>query len=170
MLANFMADLSAIFYKTSFPNFYIKKKGERNMVRLDLRKVAPTKHYRIRELAGCLGITPRAVYHKLKNGLPALNISGVLYINGGEFREYEIERRSRRKKLCAPEEFYCVNCRGVRVPWKREIELEEIVRQTGKHDAHSILLRGVCPVCKNKIYKWASRYQMSDINKLFKVI
>ena len=45
--------------------------------KIDLRKVKPTKRYTVRELAGTLGITPRAIYWDIQvDSLPFYLVNG----------------------------------------------------------------------------------------------
>lgn len=127
------------------------------MTKIKLNKVAPTKRYRVRELAEKLGITRRAVYYKIKDDLPVINMKGTFYIVGNEFIEYEKGKRAQRKKgELKPDEFYCVHCDSKRKPLNGQVEVYDFSNSNKKVRKGSILLKATCPICKKQMNRFGN--------------
>ena len=128
------------------------------MTKIKLNKVAPTKRYRVRELAEKLGITSRALYYKIKDDLPVITMKGTFYIVGNEFIEYEKGKREQRKKgSLKPNEFYCVHCDSKRKPLNGQVEVYDFSNSDKKVRKGSILLKATCPICKKKMNRFGSQ-------------
>lgn len=127
------------------------------MTKIKLNKVAPTKRYRVRELAEKLGITSRALYYKIKDDLPVITMKGTFYIVGNEFIEYEKGKREQRKKgELKPDEFYCVHCDSKRKPLNGQVEVYDFSNSNKKVRKGSILLKATCPICKKQMNRFGN--------------
>lgn len=140
------------------------------MTRINLRKVSPTKRYTIRELADKLGITTRAVYFKLKDGLRSFIMKKKLHILGEEFIDYEKAKRERRKQPLKEYEFWCCCCKNKRKPKNNEVRVKDFTQSEKRVNKNSLLLIATCPVCRNKMFKISNTSKLDNFDILFKIV
>jgi hypothetical protein len=95
--------------------------------------------YKVKELAGELGVSPRAIREWAHRGMPHQRDGrGHIWINGREFAKWvETQRRARRGPRLKSGEGYCMRCR-------RAVRLLNPIRETS---GKKTLLRGTCPHC-----------------------
>ena len=140
------------------------------MARINLRKISPTKRYTVRELANKLNVTTRAIYLKLKDGLPSFPMKKKFHILGEEFIEYEKSKRLKRKQYIKENEFWCCSCKKKREPLNKEVQIEDFSQSNKKVHKNTILLTSVCPVCKNQMFKFSNISKMEEIKSMFKTM
>ena len=140
------------------------------MTRINLRKISPTKRYTVRELANKLDVTTRAIYLKLKDGLPSFPMKKKLHILGEEFIEYEKSKRVKRKQYIKESEFWCCSCKNKIEPLNKEVQIEDFSQTNKKVHKDTILLTSICPVCKNQMFKFSNTSKIEEIKSIFKTM
>ena len=144
------------------------------MKKVNLRLVAPTKRYTVKELATKLGYSLRSIRNMVYNGLPTFDVvdGKVKYkISGFEFVEY-IKRRRKMEKIgpIEPDQMCCFKCGKPQIPLDRKIRINDFSNQTDKKvNAGVIDLIGVCPECGFAIHRLDNVRNLELIKSKFSV-
>ena len=84
----------------------------RNIPKIDLRKIKPTHVYSLREISKDTNRSIATVRRWIRLGLPT--IDGTDLVDGAQLLQWLSNQREARKFPCAPDEFFCFPCRTQR--------------------------------------------------------
>ncbi len=105
--------------------------------------------YKVRELAGELGIPESTLRDWLKRSAPHYRDKGHLWIYGPEFSDWvKANRKQKREKRLSDTQAYCFIC-------KADIEIvnPKIVPIKGE----LVSIKGTCPICRGKVSRGARK-------------
>ena len=142
------------------------------MSKVNLRLVAPTKRYRVRELAERIGYSVRAIYDMIKAGLPYFTSDKKYKILGEEFIEFIKKRRAGRKiGEMRPNEMHCFTCKTPKKPLNNKVKLNDFSKDKDKMvNAGTILLIGKCPNCQSIMYRFDNINNLEKIKSTFNIV
>jgi hypothetical protein len=128
--------------------------------RPDIRRIKLHRAYTVDELARQTGTHKGTVRRWISAGMATIDDRRPLLVSGREAKRFLAERIAKRKRPCAPGEFYCFKCRQPRKP------AEGMVDRVSTSGA-SVNLQGLCPVCATIMHKRASMKRLSAIERDF---
>lgn len=140
--------------------------------KINLRNIAKTKLYTVETLAKVLKVTKNSIYWRIhKMDLPVLIIDGVYNIYGEEFVTHEKQRRqqwkfSKKEKLG---KVYCCSDHKMITPEGKNVTIQKIGENSARVPEGSILLRGICPICKKNVYMLSNISQIEKYKSLYNV-
>ena len=84
--------------------------------RPNYRLVKIHRNYTVEDVARLFGKHKNTVRAWVKAGLPTCDSKRPTLILGRELAAYLLERRTKNKQPCQPDEIYCVRCRAPKRP------------------------------------------------------
>ena len=114
-----------------------------------------TLSYDTHEIAKLLGIHRNTVRTWFKAGLVRIDDRRPFLVLGSALKEFITERQRKRRRKCAPGEFYCFKCRAPRTPWGSTADAT-------MHTENVIRLTALCCACETEMHRTVRR---SDIPK-----
>jgi hypothetical protein len=89
--------------------------------------------------------------------LDAITDRKPILILGYVLHSFLDAQRAKAKRPCPPAHFYCLRCRGPKLPAGRLADFIPDTPKTGN-------LKGICPDCEGWIYRRASLRQLESLN------
>ena len=89
------------------------------------------------------------VHSWLKEGLETVDGRRPILVLGRKLSAFLHARRQHSRQRCRPGQFYCLRCRGPKVPASRKADYLPITQTSGN-------LRGTCPECGSRIFRRVS--------------
>lgn len=126
------------------------------------RRVKRDLTHSIDEIAVLFGIHENSVRSWLGKGLVPIDDHRPTLVHGSDLIRFLGDKQRKRKRTCAPNEFYCCRCRKPVPAWEN---LVDIHFQTEKR----ILLKAVCPHCGTGLNRVGNRAQLPKYQNLFEV-
>ena len=138
----------------------------------DLRKIKKRKCYTVSELSQTLNVTIQAIYWKIHHKeLPVIKMDdGIIHIRGRDFCNNEKNIRASRKINRGKDEFLCFHCQKSVTPQNNEVSIKDFKTHPKAVLSSVIQLVGICPFCKNKIYRCSNISQLNNIKTSYKVV
>jgi excisionase family DNA binding protein len=119
------------------------------------RRVKLHRSYTVEEIADLFHVHKNTVRAWIKAGLPTIDKRRPLLIHGQDLAAFIQARRARNKRVCQPDEIYCVRCRTPRKPAGGMVEYTPITATSGN-------LVAICPVCEAIMNRRASQDKLSN--------
>ena len=123
--------------------------------RINWRKVRTHFDYSIPELAKKLGVSRSTIRQWIKTGLPVVEGTRPILIEGKEFRKWYPHRLASQKRPCQPGEMHCFSCRKNRRPAFDEVEFHAFSTTQGN-------LRALCEECGSVMHQICGRTKISS--------
>ena len=118
--------------------------------------------YSVNEVAELFSVHSHTVREWIKKGLPVMNETRPVLIQGAILREFISEQNKKQKRPCAENEMYCVSCREPKIPLGDMVDYEPRDEQKG-------CLVGLCPSCESSMNRFASLSSIERISKKLEV-
>ena len=125
--------------------------------------IKKTISYSIFQIAELYRLDKGTVRHWLKEGLKKIDGKRPFLVNGADLKEFLKNRQNKRKRKCNPDELYCFRCRLPQKAKDNAVILNILSHKRGR-------LSGLCSECGLKINRGVSLENVTEINKIFKVI
>ncbi len=120
------------------------------------RVVKIHRSYTVEEIARLLNLHKNSVRTWVKAGLPVSDDKRPKLILGADLAAFLKARRTRNKRPCKSDEFYCVRCRLPRVPAGGMVDCKPETEANGR-------LEAICPVCECIMNRWISLAKWKQI-------
>ena len=104
------------------------------------RQAKSLHNFTISEAAELYDVHRNTVRHWLKDGLEPIDTRKPVLIHGTALNRFHADRRRSAKRVCGPDEIYCLPCRAPRRPAS---DMADYTQLTGSVGA----LVAICPVC-----------------------
>jgi excisionase family DNA binding protein len=114
--------------------------------------------YTVDELARVIGVCKATVRRWIKQGLPATTDSKPSLITGEDVVAF-LKGRSKPKRCCRLDEFYCLSCREPRRAAYGEAEI-------ASHTNHTLNVRALCELCTSMTHKRISLKRLASFTAL----
>ncbi|UDL87214.1 helix-turn-helix domain-containing protein [Mesorhizobium sp. PAMC28654] len=96
--------------------------------------------FTIVETAELYGVHRNTVRHWLADGLKPLDARKPVLIHGTALNRFHADRRGSAKRVCGPDEMYCLPCRAPRRPASDMADYSQLTASVGT-------LVAICPAC-----------------------
>jgi hypothetical protein len=123
------------------------------MRRINPRLAKRHRCFTVYELADLLGVHRNTVRLWIREGLPVLDGTKPILIDGGDFQAWWGKRTKARKRPCQPGQMYCFKCRAPKAPTLGMVEYAATNAVTGN-------LKALCETCGTMMHR---RTGLADI-------
>jgi hypothetical protein len=120
------------------------------------------RNYTVDELAIILKVHKNTVRAWINRGLPTIDTKRPMIIHGHDAKHFLEDRRRRAKRPCPPGHFFCLRCRGPKIPAGLMADYLPITRASGN-------LRGICPDCGTLIHRRVSLASLSAFRAILEI-
>lgn len=120
------------------------------------RLVKIHRSYSVEEIAIQFNVHKNTVRTWIKEGLPTVDKHRPLLVLGRDLAVFLRARREKNKRVCQPDEIYCVRCRAPRKPAGGMVEYAPVTATSGN-------LVAICPVCEAIMNRRASLAKLADL-------
>lgn len=117
--------------------------------------------YTVDELARVIGVCKATVRRWVKQGLPATTDGKPTLITGEDAVAF-LKGRSKPKRRCGLDEFYCLSCREPRRAAYGEAEI-------ASRTSHTLNVRALCEVCTAMTHKRVSLKRLAQFTVLVRL-
>jgi hypothetical protein len=114
------------------------------------------RNYTVEEIADLYGVHKNTVRSWIKAGLPVIDDSRPQLLLGIHLRKFLEQKRTKNKKKCHLDEFYCLSCRDTRKPAARMADFGLVTNKVGN-------LTALCPDCTSIMNKRISLAKIQEI-------
>ena len=126
------------------------------------RLVKIHRNYTVEEIADVFDVHKNTVRSWIKTGLQTIDSSRPQLILGSHLREFLTEKRTKNKKKCQLDEFYCLSCRNARKPAEKLVDFGLVSEKVGN-------LLAVCSECNSVMNKRVSLGRIQEICSILDV-
>jgi len=126
------------------------------------RLVKRSYSYSLQEIAELFDVHVNAVRRWIQDGLPRIDNQKPYLVHGSELADFLDARQTRRKRKCAPDEFYCCRCRAPRRPRHGVVDLTI-------ENAKQVRLSAKCGTCGATMNRIGSVAKLASYRSLFNV-
>ena len=121
-------------------------------------RINKNKSYTVIETAKKLNVCKRTVRRWVKEGLKIIPEIYPYLIKGNDLVVFLKDRQNKRKTKLANNEIYCVKCKKAIKPKDNAVRLIYSGKTLG-NGCKDFNIEGICPICKNKIYRLSNDSQ-----------
>jgi hypothetical protein len=126
------------------------------------RRIKATWPYEVQEIAALFSLHKNAVLQWLKDGLQANTDSRPYLVRGDELIRFLDNRQQRKKRKCAPTEFFCFKCRAPRNAYEGIADLKA-------ESPRIFRVKVICAACSTSMSKIQNLKNLSKIEASFHV-
>lgn len=123
---------------------------------LNYRLVKIHRSYSVEEIATQFNVHKNTVRTWIKEGLSTVDKHRPLLVLGRDLAVFLRARREKNKRVCEPDEIYCVRCRAPRKPAGGMVEYAPVTVTAGN-------LVAICPVCEAIMNRRTSLAKLADL-------
>ena len=117
---------------------------KKKRLKIDFRKIKPTATYDYKQIAKDFDRTVETVRRWKREGMPIIEGTYPILVDGKEFLEWHVKRREANKFPCALDELYCFKCHIQRHPKIGSAIIRPVNNKR-------ISIEALCEVCSNKL-------------------
>lgn len=118
------------------------------------------RSYSVEDIAALYQVHKNTVRNWIKDGLPICDDVKPMLILGAELKRFLQQKRVKNKRVCKPNEIYCLKCREPKMPVHGTVEVMQETAIKGR-------MLACCPTCNslmNKYFKWADLASIHDLS------
>jgi hypothetical protein len=126
----------------------------------DLRKIRTNHVYTLSDLAKDVDRKVATVRCWIKDGLPTIDGSSPVLLDGSEVRLWLADKRRSKKRPCGPGELFCCKCQRPRKPSPGSVQLKS-------RNQLILIIRGSCSICGTTQSQASSMARIKKTRLLF---